>query len=114
MRVTEGTLALGCRGTMRCREQKDLQLNDEAFGYLKEVVFTPAVYPMKFYRHRNSHPLELRVCLSQTPPKSKLLVGGLGVRRSYLLPPFTRTCLMDIQQRGVQWEGGAVDGGSII
>ena len=33
-----------------------------------------------FNGHENSHPLELRVCLGQTPLKPKLLVGRLGVR----------------------------------
>ena len=35
--------------------------------------------PTILYRHENSHPLEVRVCLSQNPLEYKLLVGGLGV-----------------------------------
>ena len=44
-----------------------------------------------------------------------MLVGRLGVRcAARPLRALTQLCFaLGIHQRGVQWEGGAVDGGSI-
>ena len=62
-------------------------------------------------------PLRINIMLESNPLKPTMLVGRSGVKRicsEFEFPEVVSSTKLGIHYRVVQWQGGAVDGGSTI